>query len=145
MTSETTTPEPRRKVMTADRMPVAVALDRILTPEERARFQTEFLSAGPYQGAEPADWIEEAADADAYLGVIEEWMDANNETYMPQLLMYLPADVARALLWRAVYAWLPVLQGSPPAGGARNPGELALDAATWLRGYAEGRGYEVQA
>jgi hypothetical protein len=145
MTSETPG-LPAGKIMTPQALPLAVAVDRALTPVERAAFRARSVGTG-YDGAEVADWIEDAVDSDAYLDVVEPWMDEHSWAALAELTVSLPSEVASALLWRAVYAWVPYawipetdLGGDKP----RTPDAIARDAALWLRGYAEARGFEVQ-
>lgn len=145
-----TTPDPAAVMAAAvaadrlyDRLPIALAVEHALTPAEQAAF-TDLALVGGYDGAAIADWIEHAADQDAHLAEIEAWSVANGDAAIDDLVARyrLPERVAAGLAVRAVYAT--IVLGRSDLDVARGPHPIARDAALWLRGYAYGRGIEVQ-
>jgi hypothetical protein len=126
-----------------DQLPAALAVEHALTPDERAAFAAQAL-VGQYDGAAIADWIEDAADRDGYLGQIEAWSVASGDAAIADLVARygLPERVAAGLAVRAVYATI-VLEHAD-LDVARGPHPIARDAALWLLGYAYARGIEVQ-
>lgn len=135
-------PAPKTLPTDPDQIPLALAVERALTPTEQAAFLSSALT-GPMRGATPADWIETAADEDAFLGDVEQWWAENGDDAIEVLLGFLPLNIAQALLLRAVYAWIPLKGAELPGQAHRMVTEIAQGAALWLRGYAEGRGWEV--
>ncbi len=125
-----------------DRIDPSLAVDRILTPAERHGFK-QFCLVGRFDGAQPADWIDEAMNADAYAEHIDPWWKAFGDQFMSELTHRhpLPEPLLRKLLGAAMYAVYGLASaylGRP----RRTAMELASDAALWTAGYAERCGWE---
>ncbi len=122
----------------------ALAVDRALNDTERDRFRTRVL-AGPYDGMEPADWLDEAMNADAYEQQIGQWWDALGDMTVAAIRDQhgLPEKLTRGLVHAAAYAHHAIRDTADPDGLdlPRATEKIAAAAALWARGYAEGRGW----
>jgi hypothetical protein len=134
-----------------DRIDPALAVDRALNAAERAAFFGYCLT-GRWDGAQPADWISEADNADAYLDIIEPWWERYGDKALAYMLtLYeLPEALTRRLLTSALYATCAITSATlghedAPAVGdmarRRTHIEIACGAALWARGYAEALGW----
>jgi hypothetical protein len=127
----------------------ALAVDRALNAKERQAF-TEAVLVGPHDGAYPADWIDEAMNADAFIELTEAWWERFGTPCIQQVAANsgLPQQAAYGLIGAALYAGI----------GSRVLNEnnflladvsdtyvvdLAERAALWARGYAEHAGWEA--
>ncbi len=125
----------------AERIDPALAVDRALTAAERAAF-LGFVLVGQYDGAQPADWLDEADNADAYAEPIERWWTQHGQKAVDYLrvLHELPVPLLHRLLGtalRATFAMASATLGEP----RRTHIEIASGAALWARGYAEALGW----
>lgn len=125
-----------------DRLSAELAVDQALNPVERAAFRKHIL-VGPYDGAEPADWIAEAIDRDANLDIIEPWMDEHGDKMAAvlRLCVPLPEEVATQILVAALHAKIVLGNVLPGTDHRRMAVEIAGDAMLWARGYAFGIGW----
>lgn len=123
-----------------ERIDPALAVDRALTGEDRTRL-TERVLVGPMSGAEPADWISEADNADAYLDIVEPWLRQRGEKRRDTLAARheLPTRLTHRIYVSALYACIGAGTADPNAPGAVYV--LADRAALWARGYADALGW----
>lgn len=119
----------------------SLAVDRALNLEERRVFHECYLS-GSYNGAQPADWIEQARENDAHLDRVEPWWDNHGDKAVAEMVaqLGLPEDTVRSLLNAALYATIAV-NGAIPEDRRRAVAELATAAGLWTLGYAERTGF----
>lgn len=119
----------------------ALAAERAMTVAERATFAALHL-AGQFNGAQVADWIDEALNCDAYLGPAEKWWAQNGDAALAQLVdrHQLPERITQKTLYAALYATL-ALVGGDLNRPHRSTLALAHDAALWARGYADALGW----
>lgn len=119
----------------------ALAVDRALTAAERTAF-LEFVLIGPYEGAQPADWLYEADNSGAYAEHIGPWWEQHGDKALAylQVLHELPEELARRLLGCALRATFAI--ASATLGERRRTHiEIASGAALWARGYGEALGW----
>lgn len=123
-----------------------LAVDRALNAKEREGF-TQML-VGQYDGAQPADWIAEASNADAYGELVEAWFGRFGTPCIQQVARDsgLPQSAAFDLLNAVVYAAVGtgVLNETNFLLAAVSDTyviDLAERAALWARGYAEASGW----
>lgn len=121
----------------------AIAVDRALDAAERAAFMERL--AGPWEGAQPADYIDEALNADVHAAEVEAfWASTHGFDFHAGMLaddMGVPADVARAILSAASVACVAIGQ----LGKWGNPYSLGYRAGKWARGYLAATGAEKMA
>lgn len=124
-----------------------IAVERALNATERQAFM-EYQLVGFYDGAQIADWISDAADADKYLEIVEKWWERAGDAAVAYLMTLheLPEPLTRSLLGAALYATCgigAVAIGPEPwsVGGRRTHIEIASGAALYARGYAEALGW----
>jgi hypothetical protein len=138
-------PKPK-PVDLSDRIDPTIAVDRALTAENRALFSS--LLAGPWQGAQPADYLDEAINTDTYAGSVEQWWSSQQATTTEYLAgriateYDLPEVLADRLLHTAVVACI-VLGWLDKLGSGEAAVELAGRAALYARGMADALGIEV--
>lgn len=143
-----TAPSPARETL-FDRIDPALAVDRALTAAERTAF-LEFCLVGQFDGAQPADWIAEAQNGDAYAEHIDRWWRQSGDLVVAYLTARheLPEPVTRALLSASLYAVFGIASATIgpdlAAQGRRTYIELASGAALWVRGQAEAYGWQPQ-
>lgn len=118
----------------------ALATDHVLHPDERTIFTNHIRAIGR-DGMEPADYLDEADDTDAYCGPIDDrWEAADGDQAVAVLAgqTRLPRSLCRRLLADAVAACI-VLGLVDPGniGPAAAPLDLATRAAWWARGYTD--------
>lgn len=128
-----------------ERIDPALAVDRALTAAERVAF-FEHLLVGQFDGAQPADWISQAQDADAYLSQIEPWWAQYGDKHIAYLMTMfeLPEQMTHKLLSAALYVTFG-LSSATLAQPRRTHSEIASGAALWARGYAEALGWTPRA
>jgi hypothetical protein len=130
----------------ADRVDPAVAVDRALPAEDRVRFMARLT--GPWHGAQPADYLDDAINNDAHTGAVEDWfagVNQGSEKYLPAQIAVaygIPEPLAARLLHTAVVACI-VTDQIDRAGGAQAPIDLAGRAALYTRGIADTLGIEA--
>jgi DNA-binding CsgD family transcriptional regulator len=122
------------------RVCAAGAVERALSSEQRITMFEQVLVAR-WDGAAPADWIEEAADADAYPGIIGPWLEARGRKCAEVLACKheLPVRFAHTLYTHALYACVATGEADPTQPGPVYA--LAERAGLWARGYAEALGW----
>lgn len=122
----------------AERIDPFLAVDRALTAAEREVFLADVL-VGQFQGAQPADWIAEADNSDAYLPQIESWWFHYGDKNMAyfRTMFELPEALLRRIITASLYAMIAVTASSKPGLHRRTHVEIAAGAALWARGYAE--------
>jgi hypothetical protein len=125
-----------------------LAVDEALSGDERQLF-TAVVLVGRYQGAEPADWIADAANADAFLDMVEPWWDRFGQACVAQIVdrYDLPPGVAKRLVGAALYAGIAtnIIHGGnyllihvadvyvlDLAGRAALRARQAIDASGWV-------------
>jgi hypothetical protein len=120
----------------AGRIDVTLAVEQILTPAERGAFRRHVL-VGPFQGADPSDWIDEAMNADAMLDRIEPWWAEHGDATAQALAQRyrLPRTLASGLLSAALYAAF-AIASADLGERRRGPAEIAAEAAAWTLGFA---------
>jgi hypothetical protein len=127
------------------RVDPTIAVDRALNAEDRIRFMARLV--GPWQGAQPADYLDEANNADAHAAAVDDWFAGLNKDsgkFLPAQLAAaygIPEVLASGLLNTAVVACI-VLDRLDRAGGAQAPVELAGRAALYVRGIADALGVQ---
>jgi hypothetical protein len=123
------------------RIDPALAVDRALTAAERSAF-LQFVLIGSYDGAQPADWLDEADNSDAYGEHIDRWWEQHGDKAVAylQVLHELPEALTRRLLGSALRATFAI--ASATLGERRRTHiEIASGAALWARGYGEALGW----
>lgn len=122
-----------------ERVDPALAVDRALNDRERRLLHDRTL-VGPYRGAQPADWISEADNADAHLDVVEPWCERYSDLAVNSVRSEhpLPDRLLRRLVVSALYARIGIRHGIPDVPQVT---DLAHRAALWARGYAEAAGW----
>lgn len=132
-----------------ERIDPALAVDRALNAAERAAF-FEYRLVGQYDGAQPADWIAEAQNADAFLEHTEPWWENHGDRAVAYLMALheLPETLTRRLLSAALYSTFGISSATlghedHTVGERRRRThiEIASGAALWARGYAEALGW----
>lgn len=125
-----------------DRLDANLAVDQALNPVERSAFRKHLL-VGPYDGAEPADWLTEAAERDAELDIIEPWMAEHGDRMVAVLRerVPLPVPVTTQILLAAINAKIAMSVFIGGTDHRRMAVEIAGDAMLWARGYAFGIGW----
>jgi hypothetical protein len=116
----------------------ALAIDRSLSPSVRVKFERKLT--GPWQGAQPADYIDDARNTDAYVHVTEPWWSThgNDAVIYITSVTDLPDRDAIALLSCALIALI----------ATRAPLRIDLvehfaeRAACWKMGYDYARTYD---
>lgn len=123
-----------------DRIDPALAVDRVLTPEEREVFTKTHLG-GRFEGAGVADWLDQALDSDAYVQQTDPWWEQYGDRSVDRMRRRfgLPVRLCRNLLGAALVFNVSIALAS--AGTLRTHIEIADDAALWTLGYAERCGW----
>lgn len=122
-----------------------VAVERALSAYQLHAF--EQLMGGQWEGARPADYIDAAIDADAYLAERERWWEAHARVVVDAVATDrdTPTEAARDLVRAALVAL--VALGELPAALAEQAEpvrRLAELAAAWLSGYACGSALHIE-
>lgn len=133
----------RTRMITAealtDHIDPPLAVDRALNAAERAAF-FEHRLIGEFDGAHPADWIDEANNA--VLDQVECWWSTHADKALAYLttLHELPEPLTQGLLSAALYATYAIADADL-GERRRSAVEIASGAALRARGYAEAIGW----
>lgn len=126
----------------AERVDPAIAVERALTAREEGVF-LEHVLVGGFQGARPADWLDEADNADAYCGEIDAWWEESGDTALAYLLTLheLPERLTRRILATALTASIAITRAGQVGAWRRTHIEIASGACLFARGYGEALGW----
>lgn len=119
----------------------AFAVDRVLSPIERATFTKRLNITGGWQGSTPADYIDQARDQDAHIGVTDPWWEVNGEPLLTEMnhRFDLPAALNRPVLSSALIAC--VALGMVSTSDEAEPVlRIAYRAGAYLQGFADALG-----
>lgn len=119
-----------------------IAVDRALRPADRALF-TEQILKGRYAGAQPADWISEAHNADHAIELVGDWWRLHGEPVTAAVadVSGLPPELVRRIVVSALYAMIGAGRVRPGISISHLVHRLAERASLWARGYAEATGW----
>jgi hypothetical protein len=144
MTSSSPPPQTSAEEPVCD---TTIAVDRALEPREREAL-TQAVLVGRHAGAEPADWIDDADNCDAYLHLIEPWFERFGDAVTAEVAArhQLPPRLTRNLVGHALYAGIGagiITSNNFLLGEVSDAyvADLAGRAGLWVRGYIERAGW----